>query len=520
MEHEGKGVLGHGEEGTPAPPLLRRKPPAQVSTDLSTTCGILVPFESVDSAPGGPGRDGSNPQPSVEGSFPEPRADLKGVLSLAVPALGALVIEPLLLLIDSAMVGHLGTVPLAALSLASTILATVAGVFVFLAYSTTALTARALGAGKPEQGLQGGIQAMWLATAIGTVTGALLFVAAPWMISLMGAGPEVGAQAVTYLRAGAFGLIGMLVILAATGTLRGMLDMRTPLLVLAAGAVLNVSLNLLLIYGLGLGILGAGIGLAVTQTLMAIAVSAKVIAAARGHSLSLRPSRAGTLAAAGEGAPLFVRTLSLRLALLATVAVATRAGTDALAGHQVVNSIWTLTAFALDALAIAAQSLVGVLLGSGNTRSLSKLIRKLTLWGALTAAALGAVVAATSKWLPLIFGPSSEMHQAASSALVVAGVLMPISGVVFVLDGVLIGASESKYLAVAGVITLVAYLPSLWLLMRWIASAAPLPLSGQTTALTWLWVAFAGWFMALRAVTNWWRTFGSRHRLVSRPTPA
>ena len=160
-------------------------------------------------------------------------------------------------------------------------------------------------------------------------------------------------------------------------------------------------------------------------------------------------------------------------------------------------------------------------LGSGDTWSLSGLVRKLTLWGAITAAILGAVVVATSKWLPLLFGPSPEMHQIASRALVVAGVLMPISGVVFILDGVLIGAQESRYLAVAGVVTLIAYLPSLWALTHWIASAEPLSLSGQATALTWLWVAFAGWFMALRGIANWWRTFGpSRRRLVTRPTPA
>lgn len=497
-----------GRKGpTPGCPTQHGKVRGRVSTALSTACGHGVAFKFVERNQQRPPGAPPNPRPSLEGQSKEPRTDLRGVLSLAIPALGALVIEPLLLLIDSAMVGHLGAVPLAALSLAGTILSTLVGIFVFLAYSTTALTARALGAGKPEQGIRGGIEAMWLGGGIGLVVGGLLFAAAPWLVSLFGPEADVGAAAVTYLRAGAFGTVGMLVILAAVGTLRGLLDMRTPLYVTAAGAFLNVSLNFLLIYGLGLGILGAGIGLSVTQTAMAVAVSAKVAVAAKRRSLPLGPSPSGVLAAAREGSPLLVRTLSLRLALLATVAVATRAGTYALAGHQVVNSIWTLAAFALDALAIAAQSLVGVLVGGGREKALARLTRKLTLWGALTAGILGVLVALTSKWLPLIFGSSPEMHNAASRGLLVAGILMPISGVVFVLDGVLIGASEGKYLAGAGVLTLLAYLPSLLWLGTWIAANEPLTSDEQASALSLLWVAFAGWFMVLRAAANAWRAF-------------
>lgn len=469
------------------------------------------------------------PEPSLEGQDVGPKQatsysntlDFSGkrILSLALPALGALIIEPLLVLIDSVMVGHLGTVELAGLSLASTILMTLVGVFVFLAYSTTALTARALGAGNRAAGIRGGIEAMWLAFGLGVILVILLLATAPWIVSAMGADPQVAPEAVIYLRAGSFGMIGMLVILAASGTLRGLLDMRTPLYVLAAGSILNVLLNLLLIFGLHLGIMGAGIGLSIAQNLMATAMVWRVVVGAREHGVALRPSGVGVLASAKDGMPLFIRTVSLRAALLATVAVATAAGTFALAGHQVVNSIWGMTAFAIDALAIAAQGLVGVAIGAGQQSQLRVLVRRLTIWGLGSAVVLGGVVAALSPWLPMMFGTSTDMHQVASSALLVAGLLMPISGVAFVLDGVLIGASEGRYLAKFGVVTLLLYLPALGALYWWIHENAPLDVAQQSTSLMWLWVAFAGWFILVRALANAARAFSPHLGEVETATP-
>lgn len=456
-----------------------------------------------------------NPQAQLQ---PEVDFGARSILRLAVPALGSLVIEPLLILVDSVMVGHLGTGPLAGLALASTVLTTLVGVFIFLAYATTARAARAVGSGNPREGVQAGIDAMWLALGLGLLVFSVLTIWAPQIVTLLGADEVVLPQAVTYLRGGAFGMIPMLVILAATGTLRGVLDMLTPLYVLAAGSAINVALNFLLIFGLDLQILGAGIALSITQTLMCLALVAVVVRRAKPLGVSFSPSLSGLRGAFGSGAPLFIRTVSLRLALLATVAVATEAGVIALAAHQVVNTIWTMAAFALDALAIAAQSLVGVALGSGNSRVLRRLIVRMTLWGLSAAVLLGAVMAVTSRWLPLAFGPDPQMHAAAAKALLVAGCLLPIGGVVFLLDGVLIGASEGKFLAWAGLATLALYLPALWglhLRIGFLAAASPVPSAAsgpltsaeQASILFWLWVAFAGWFMALRAVTNAIRAF-------------
>lgn len=437
----------------------------------------------------------TNSQPPVA----EPAADgPRAILALAIPALGSLVIEPLLILIDSMMVGHLGVVPLAGLSLASTVLNTLVGIFVFLAYSTTATTARHFGAGRRTEGLQAGIQALWLAAGLGLLLVLLLELTAPWLVTALGADAATAPAAVRYLRAAAPGMVGMLVLLAGNGVLRGLLDTRTPLYVLAAGAVINVALNFLFIYGLNWGLVGAGIGLSIAQTLMAAAMVLVVIRKSRG--VPWRPTRGGVFSSFGQGLPLLIRTVSLRVALLITVVVATRAGTVALAAQQVVNSLWTMASFALDALAIAAQSLVAVALGAG--RPVRALVLRLSKWGVLAALAFGVVFAAASSLLPHLFGTDPAMHHAATGALIAAGVLMPIGGLVFILDGVLIGAGENRYLAVAGVATLVLYLPALGALLWWVQSNGPLNDQSQATALLWLWIAFAGWFMLVRAVAN------------------
>ncbi|MBF0697141.1 MATE family efflux transporter, partial [Actinomyces bowdenii] len=293
------------------------------------------------------------------------------ILSLALPALGALVAEPLFVLIDSAMVGHLGTTSLAGLSLASTILTTTVGLFVFLAYSTTATTARLFGAGRHRQGLSAGVDGVWLALLLGLGAAAVLGAGAPWIVAAMGAEGEVARAAVAYLWASAPGLPGMLVVFAATGVLRGLLDTRTPFVVACGGAVLNTALNAFLLYGLDLGIAGSGAGTATAQTLMAVALVAPVVRAAHAEGLGLRPHRAGLGGSLREGLPLLVRTLSLRAAIVATVWAATALGPASLAAHQVAFTLWSFAAFALDALAVAAQALIGTALGQYDAEQAS-----------------------------------------------------------------------------------------------------------------------------------------------------
>lgn len=442
------------------------------------------------------------------------------ILSLALPALGALVAEPLFVLIDSVMVGHLGATSLAGLSLASTVLTTAVGLFVFLAYATTATTARRFGAGDRAGGLRAGVDGLWLAAILGTAACLLLWVLSPWVTQALGARGELADAAVAYLRASAPGLPGMLIVFAATGTLRGLLDTRTPFVVAAAGAMTNVALNATFLYALHTGIAGSGAGTAISQSLMAVALALPVTRAARQAQVSLRPHRAGLGTSLGTGLPLLVRTLSLRVAILATVWAATALGQVPLAAHQVVSSLWSFSAFALDALAIAAQALIGTALGqaeagpdhastanatSAQPLSVDAVLRRCLAWGLVTGAVIGLVLAAASPWLPHLFSSDPAVVAAARPALIVTASAMPLAGAVFLFDGVLMGAGDGRYLARAGLVTLVPYLP--------VAIAVGRGLLGPGTAgLVALWIGFAWVFMAarglatgLRARTDAWR---------------
>ncbi|HEY8719100.1 MATE family efflux transporter [Pengzhenrongella sp.] len=423
------------------------------------------------------------------------------ILALAVPALGALVAEPLFVLADSAIVGHLGTPQLAGLSLASTVLLTLVGLCVFLAYATTAAVARRIGAGDPTGALTLGVDGMWLAAGLGVLLAAVAWLAAPWAATTLGATPEVAVHAVTYLRWSAPGLPGMLVVLAATGALRGLQDTRTPLWVAAAGAVANTILNVALVYGAGLGIAGSGAGTAIAQLAMAFVLTIVVVRGARKAGASLRPAVGGIWATARAGAPLLVRTLSLRLAILLTVFVAAGLGQVALAGHQVVSSIWGLIALALDALAIAAQALVGHSLGAADVAQTRAVLRRTLTWGTGAGVVLGVAVAVSGWWLAPLFTPDPQVRSAVAVTLVIVAVFLPMAGWVFVLDGVLIGAGDGRYLAATGMLTLVAFVPVALAVRAW----AP----DGVTGLAWLWSAFAGVFMLARALTTGLRARGS-----------
>ncbi|PJI91100.1 MATE family efflux transporter [Luteimicrobium subarcticum] len=426
----------------------------------------------------------------------------RDILALAVPALGALVAEPLFVLVDSAVVGHLGTAELAGLSVGSTLLTTVVGLCVFLAYATTAAVARRLGAGKQREALQSGIDGMWLALGLGVVLAVGLAATAPWAASLLGADGEVAQHATTYLRTSAPGLPGMLLVLASTGVLRGLQDTRTPLWVASGGAVTNAGLNVLLVYGAGLGIAGSGLGTAVTQLTMGAVLTVVVVRGARRTGAALRPHRGGIWANARHGGPLIVRTLSLRAAILLTVAVAGGLGEVTLAAYQVVNSVWGFTAFALDALAVAAQALVGHGLGAHDVPRTRAVLRRTLTWGVGAGAVLGVLVAASGWWFALLFTHDPDVRASIAVGMAVCGLLLPLAGWVFVLDGVLIGAGDGPFLAWAGVATFVVYVPVALAVGAW----APHGVLGSL----WLWFGFAGVFMAARAVTTGWRARGTR----------
>jgi putative MATE family efflux protein len=419
------------------------------------------------------------------------------ILGLAVPAFGALVAEPLFVMADSAIVGHLGTAQLAGLGIASALLTTAVSVFVFLAYATTAAVARRVGAGDLRAAIRQGVDGIWLALLLGAALIVVVLPTAPGIVDLLGASQTAAPYATTYLRISALGIPAMLVVLAATGVLRGLQDTRTPLYVAVAGFVANAALNAGLVYGAGLGIAGSAWGTVIAQCGMAAVYLRVVVRGARRHGASLRPDSAGIRASAQAGVPLLVRTLSLRAVLMIATAVAARLGDADIAAHQIILSLWSLLAFALDAIAIAGQAIIGRYLGANDPQGAHEACRRMVQWGLVVGVVLGLLVLVTRPLFLPLFTSDAVVHHAALPALVLVAVSQPICGVVFVLDGVLMGAGDGPYLAWAMLLTLAVFAP--------VALFVPV-LGGGLTA---LWAAMT-LMMIVRLLTLWLRSRSGR----------
>lgn len=419
------------------------------------------------------------------------------IVRLAVPAFLALVAEPLFLLTDAAVVGRLGTAPLAGLGIAAVVLQTAVGLCVFLAYGTTAGVARLLGAGDRRGALTLGLDGIWLAVGLGVaITVAGVTLTGP-LVAAFGVEPDVADHATTYLRIAFLGTAPLLVMLAATGVLRGLQDTRTPLLVAVGGNALNVVLNVVLVHGAGpidgIGIAGSAWGSVAAQVASAAALAVVVVRGARRHGASLRPDLRGVRAAARAGVALVVRTLTLRAALLVTTyAVALGSGGSAaeIATHQLAMTLWTFLAFVLDAIAIAAQAITGRALGAGDVATTRALTRRMVHWGVWSGVVTGALLAAASPLLGPLFVDDPTVTDLLVPVLLVAAVAQPVAGVVFVLDGVLIGAGDGRYLAGAGLIVALVYAPLTLAAAAW-----------WDAGLVAVWALFAGLFMLGRLAT-------------------
>jgi putative MATE family efflux protein len=416
------------------------------------------------------------------------RDDDRQIARLAVPAFFALVAEPLFLLADTAIVGHLGTPELAGLAIAGTVLQTVVGLAVFLAYGTTASVARHLGADDLAGALRTGLSGVWLALVLGTLAALACAAGSETIIGWFGTSDAVDVHAEVYLRVSAFGIPAMLVVLATTGILRGLQDTRTPLVVAIAANLVNIALNLLLVYGVNMGVAGSALGTVIAQWGSALALGLVVVRAAIRERSSLRPDVGEILAAARTGVPLIVRTLTLRAALLLATLVAAGMSAASVAAHQIALAVVTTLAFALDAIAIAGQAMTGRYLGAGDVAGARRATARMITWGWRCGVLATVTLAVLSPWLAHAFSDDEAVRAASVGALLVVAVVQPVSGIVFVLDGVLIGAGDGRYLAYAGLLTLVAYVPLAALV--WHLGAG----------LVWLWAAY-GVFMLARMVT-------------------
>jgi putative MATE family efflux protein len=428
----------------------------------------------------------------------------RDIARLAVPALGALAAEPLYLLADTAIVGHLGTRPLAGLAVAGSVLTAAFGVFNFLAYSTTAGVARQLGAGHDCDAAESGVDGCWLAVGLGLVLTLLGLVLAPAIADVMGASTKVAPFAVSYLRISILGAPALLLALAGAGYLRGMQDTTTTLVIAVVANAVNLLVELLFVYALDLGLAGSAWGTVLAQYGAAIAYVVIVARAARRSDAALRPRPAGVRANATIGSRLVVRTASLLFALLTATAIASRISDDAVAAHQICMQILLFLALSLDALAIAGQAMVGRFLGASSAHDARAVGRRLLELGAVVGIGFAAAVVVLRPWLADLFTTDAGVRDLVLRVLWIVAALQPLAALVFVLDGVLIGAGDAGYLALAMLVaTVVVYLP------------VGLVVAALDGGLLWLWGALALWMiarfvgMAARFRTSRWAVEGA-----------
>ncbi|MDX6533942.1 MAG: hypothetical protein QOF68_1686 [Gaiellales bacterium] len=379
------------------------------------------------------------------------------IVAIALPALGALTAGPLYVLGDTAVVGHLGTVPLAGLAVAGLLLAEVLAFCTFLEYGTTARAARLYGAGAHEDALDVGVQATWLALAIGlALTVVLEIVAGPAVRLIAGGDTPAARQGIEWMRIAALGAPFVLITAAAQGWLRAFQNTRTPLYVLAAANLFSIGLSVLLIVGLGFGIEGSAIANVVAQAASAL-LFLRLLARRRVPLAPSWPRIRAQFRAAGD---LTVRTGAFFVAFTVAAAVAARMGDAQVAAHQIGAQLWVLGALFLDSTAIAAQALVGRLLGAHAVDVAEALARRIVTAGLGLGLIFAGVLAAGHDVIPALFTGDEEVRRQASELWPWLVLMMPINGVLFALDGVLMGAGDLRYMRnVTIAAALLGYLP-------------------------------------------------------------
>lgn len=397
-----------------------------------------------------------------------PDAGGRRIAGLALPALGVLAAEPLYLLFDTAVVGRLGALSLAGLAIGGLLLSLVGSDLTFLSYGTTARSARHFGAGNRSAAVIEGVQATWLALGLGALVVIAVQAAAVPLVSVI-AGGKVGGEAIAaaalpWLRIAIFGAPAILVSLAGNGWLRGVQDTVRPLRYVVAGFGLSALLCPLLVYGwLGLprwGLTGSAVANLAGQWLAAVLFGRALLA----ERAPLRLDRAVLRAQLVMGRDLVVRTLAFQACFVSAGAVAARFGASALAAHQVVLQLWEFLALVLDSLAIAAQALVGAALGAGDAAHAKSVARRVTLFSTAAAALLAALFAVGFSALPRLFTDDRSVLAAIGVPWWFLVAQLPFAGIVFALDGVLLGAGDAAFMRTATVISaLVGFLPLIWL---------------------------------------------------------
>ncbi|MBB5164654.1 MATE family efflux transporter [Mycobacterium sp. AZCC_0083] len=427
-----------------------------------------------------------------------PPATGRRIAGLAFPALGVLAAEPLYLLFDLAVVGRLGALSLAGLAIGGLVLSLVSSQLTFLSYGTTARAARFFGAGNRGSAVGEGVQATWLAVGIGVLVVALIEAAAVPLLRLIADGGEIADMALPWLRIAILGAPAILISLAGNGWMRGVQDTARPLRYVIVGFALSAVLCPTLVYGwLGLPrmeLAGSAVANLVGQWLAALLFCRALLA----ERVPLRVDVTVLRAQVVMGRDLLVRTLAFQACFVSAAAVAARFGAASVAAHQVVLQLWGFLALVLDSLAIAAQSLVGAALGAGQLVHAKSVAWRVTIFSTLAAAVLATAFAVGASVLPTLFTDDRSVLDAIGVPWWFLVAQLPIAGIVFALDGVLLGAGDAKFMRNATLVSaLVGFLPPIWLSLAFGWGLAGI-WSGLTT------------FMVLRLVFVGWRAFSGR----------
>jgi MATE family, multidrug efflux pump len=374
------------------------------------------------------------------------------ILRYAIPALGALAAEPIYVLVDTAVVGHLGRSQLAALGLAATVLS-VLGMFNFLQYGTTAQVARATGAGEHEIAARLGAQCLWLSLGFGCAVAVAVAALAEPVVELFGAEGATADYAVTYLRIAAIGIPSAFLALGGQGFLRGVADLRTPLVIVIAGNVVNLVLELWLVYGLDLGIKGSAWGTAIAQTAMGVAMAVAILRRVHLVNAGFRGDLARRLLSLGKF--IFIRTVSLLLSFVLAGVVVTHLGDAPLAAHQIAFQLWVFLALVLDAVAVAGQIIVGQELGATRPDDAFDASVRMIWLSIAVGASFTVVLIALGDVIPQAFTSDSDVLAQCALLWPIFALMQPLNGIVFALDGILIGASDG-YLALSMAVAFLA----------------------------------------------------------------
>jgi putative MATE family efflux protein len=430
-----------------------------------------------------------------------PTATGRRIAGLALPALGVLAAEPIYLLFDIAIVGRLGALPLAGLAIGGLILTTLSSQMTFLSYGTTARSARFFGARDRPAAVGEGLQASWLALGLGWLIVIVVQAAAVPLVAVLaggGEGAEIADEALPWVRIAIFGVPAILIAAAGNGWMRGVQDTVRPLRYVVTGFAVSAVLCPLLVYGwLGmprLGLEGSAVANLVGQWLAALLFLRALLV----ERVSWQIEPAVLRQQVVLGRDLLLRTLAFQACFVSAGAVAARFGAAAVAAHQVVLQLWNFLALVLDSLAIAAQSLVGAALGAGQLAHAKSVAWRVTIFSTLASAMLAGVFAIGASVIPSVFTDDRSVLDAIGTPWWFMVAQLPVAGIVFALDGVLLGAGDAKFMRNATLFSaLIGFLPLIWLSL------------GYGWGLLGIWAGLST-FMVLRLVFVGWRAISGR----------